>query len=44
MKQFILGAVLACAAVPLLSAQVLDKPAATVRLTKTEHQRVDKTG
>jgi peptidyl-prolyl cis-trans isomerase SurA len=36
MKQFILGVVLACAIVPLLAAQVLDKPAATVRLTKTE--------
>ena len=36
MKQLILGAVLACAIVPLLSAQVLDKPAATVRLTKLE--------
>jgi peptidyl-prolyl cis-trans isomerase SurA len=36
MKAFFLGAVLACAIVPLLSAQVLDKPAATVRLTKTE--------
>jgi parvulin-like peptidyl-prolyl isomerase len=36
MKRFILGAVLACAIVPLLAAQVLDKPAATVRLTRTE--------
>ena len=36
MKQIILGAVLACAIVPMLAAQVLDKPAATVRLTRTE--------
>jgi peptidyl-prolyl cis-trans isomerase SurA len=36
MKRFILAAVLGCAIVPLLAAQVLDKPAATVRLTKTE--------
>jgi peptidyl-prolyl cis-trans isomerase SurA len=36
MKRIILGAFLACAFVPLVSAQVLDKPAATVRLTKTE--------
>ncbi len=36
MKQFILSAVLACVIVPLLSAQILDKPAATVRLTRTE--------
>ena len=36
MKRIILGAVFACAIVPLLAAQVLDKPAATVRLTRTE--------
>ena len=36
MKQLILSAILACAIVPLLCAQVLDKPAATVRLTKLE--------
>lgn len=36
MKQTILCAVLACALSPFVAAQVLDKPAATVRLTKTE--------
>lgn len=36
MKRIILAAVLACAIVPLVAAQVLDKPAATVRLTRTE--------
>jgi len=36
MKRLILGAVLACAIVPLVTAQVLDKPAATVRLVRTE--------
>jgi len=36
MKQTILCAVMFCALVPLVAAQVLDKPAATVRLTKTE--------
>jgi parvulin-like peptidyl-prolyl isomerase len=36
MKRIILCAVMVCALVPLLSAQVLDKPAATFRLTKTE--------
>jgi len=36
MKRIILAAVLASAIIPLLAAQVLDKPAATVRLTKTE--------
>jgi parvulin-like peptidyl-prolyl isomerase len=36
MKRIILAAMLASAIVPLLAAQVLDKPAATVRLTKTE--------
>jgi foldase protein PrsA len=36
MKTIILCAAMACALVPLVSAQVLDKPAATVRLTKTE--------
>jgi parvulin-like peptidyl-prolyl isomerase len=36
MKRIVLCAVMACALVPLVAAQVLDKPAATVRLTKTE--------
>ena len=36
MKRIILVAVMSCALVPLIAAQVLDKPAATVRLTKTE--------
>ena len=36
MKRIILIAVISCALVPLVAAQVLDKPAATVRLTKTE--------
>ena len=36
MKSIILIAVMSCALVPLVAAQVLDKPAATVRLTKTE--------
>jgi parvulin-like peptidyl-prolyl isomerase len=36
MKRIIICVVMACACVPLLPAQVLDKPAATVRLTKTE--------
>ena len=36
MKRIILAAIMSCALVPLVAAQVLDKPAATVRLTKTE--------
>ncbi len=36
MKRIILCAAMSCALVPFLFAQVLDKPAATVRLTKTE--------
>ena len=36
MRQTILCAALFCALVPLVAAQVLDKPAATVRLNKTE--------
>jgi peptidyl-prolyl cis-trans isomerase SurA len=36
MRKFILCAALACALVTSLGAQVLDKPAATVRYTKTE--------
>ncbi len=36
MKRIIVAAILACSIVPLVAAQVLDKPAATVRLTRTE--------
>jgi peptidyl-prolyl cis-trans isomerase SurA len=36
MKRFIICAALACAVLSALGAQVLDKPAATVRFTKTE--------
>lgn len=36
MKRIIFAAILAFAIVPLVAAQVLDKPAATVRLTRTE--------
>lgn len=36
MKRIVLCAAIGCALVPLLAAQVLDKPAATVRLTRTE--------
>ncbi len=36
MKRLISAALLGCALVPALWAQVLDKPAATIRLTKTE--------
>jgi foldase protein PrsA len=36
MKRLLLCTVLTCGLVPLLAAQVLDKPAATVRLVKTE--------